>query len=684
MSGNVDFGRFLHGGDYNPEQWLDRPDILEKDLEYFKKAHINEATLGVFSWAKLEPEEGRFEFEWLEKLIGRLFDNGIRVILATPTGARPRWMAEKYPEVLRVDDRRRRQLFGVRHNHCFSSPVYREKAGIINTELARRLGGHPGVIAWHISNEYNGECHCPLCQDAFRDWLRERYGTVGELNRAWATTFWSHIYRDFSEVESPSPIGESSLMGLNLDWKRFVTDRTVDFMRSEIRAIRDAGSDKPVTTNLMGDYPGLNYHKFAGELDIVSWDSYPLWHEKEERITAMECGMRHDIMRGIQKKPFLLMESSPSATNWQAVSKLRKPGMHHAASMQAVAHGADSVQYFQLRQSRGSYEKFHGAVIDHYGGDDTRVFREAAKVGEDLESIAEIRGSEIPARAAVIFDWENRWALEGSQGPRNQGLYYKEAVEKSYGAFRRLGLNVDLIDMEQALEDYAVVAAPMAYMFRGGFAERVRRFVENGGILISTYWSGIVDETDLCFLGGTPHGLTDVLGLRSTEIDGLFDWESNAAIPERTNSLGITDSYRCGTLCDLVKVSTAEALMVYGEDFYAGMPALTRNAFGRGEAYYVCADFEEGFYDDVYRRIARKAGLEGPIPGIPAGVEVTTREKNGTEYIFVQNFNRNPVEIELPDDCEIMLGEYGGTLGSFDTVILKRETAAPPRSAAAK
>ena len=673
MNTILNTNRLLHGGDYNPEQWLLYPEILEQDIAYFKKAHINEVSLGIFSWAVLEPEEGKYCFQWMEEIIDKLYQNGISVILATPSGARPKWMADKYPEVLRVDESRHRNLYGLRHNHCYTSPIYREKTRLINMELAKRFGNHPAVIAWHISNEYGGECHCELCQEEFRKWLKDRYITIENLNRAWATTFWSHIYQNFSQIESPSSRGESSLHGLNLDWKRFVTDRTVDFAKHEIQAIRDAGSNKPTTVNLMYDYKPLNYHKFADVVDIISWDNYPQWHKKQEYLTAMDNGMQHDIMRSIQRKPFLLMESCPAATNWQPVSKLKKPGMLHAASLQAIAHGSDSVQYFQLRQSQGSSEKFHGAVIDHYGGDDTRVFKEVTKLGSDLECLAEITGSQTKAKVAVIFDWENRWALEDAQGPRNRGLFYKEAVEKSYYAFRKQGLDVDVIDMEQDFSEYQILAAPMLYMFKKGFAERVRQFVAYGGQFILTYWSGIVDETDLCYLGGTPHGLMDVMGLRSTEIDALYDGEENTAVPVEHNEIGLKKIWKCSNLCDLIKVSTADVMAVYGADFYQGMPAFTKNSYGEGNAYYICADFEQGFYDDIYRKIAEAANVKGALEAIPEGVEVTTRHNAEYQYLFVQNFNRHDVEIVLPiDEMEILLGDYDGiSISSLETVVLK-------------
>lgn len=673
MNTILNTNKLLHGGDYNPEQWLSHPEILEQDIAYFKKAHINEVSMGIFSWAMLEPEEGKYSFGWMEEIIEKLYENEISVILATPSGARPKWLADKYPEVLRVDESRHRNLYGLRHNHCYTSPVYREKTRLMNMELARRFGNHPGVIAWHISNEYGGECHCELCQEEFRKWLKEKYITIENLNRAWATTFWSHIYNDFSQIESPSSRGESTLHGLNLDWKRFVTDRTVDFAKHEIQAIRDAGSLKPTTVNLMYDYKGLNYHKFADAVDIISWDNYPQWHKKQEYLTAMDDGMQHDIMRSIQKKPFLLMESCPAATNWQPVSKLKKPGMLHAASLQAIAHGSDSVLYFQLRQSQGSSEKFHGAVIDHYGGDDTRVFKEVTNLGSDLERLAEITGTETKAKVAVVFDWENRWALEDAQGPRNEGLFYKETVEKSYYAFRKQGLDVDVIDMEQDFSAYQILAAPMLYMFRNGFSERVRKFVADGGQFILTYWSGIVDETDLCYLGGTPHDLLDVLGLRSTEIDALYEGEYNVGIPVDNNQMGLERIWKCSRLCDLVKVSTADVLATYGQDFYQGMPAFTKNNYGKGNAYYICADFEQGFYDEVYRKIAETANVRGALENIPEGVEVTTRYGTEYQYLFVQNFNRHAVEMSLPTETmEILLGKYEGiTIGSLENVILK-------------
>lgn len=672
MGKQIKYGRFLHGGDYNPEQWLDHPEILKTDIEYFKKAHINTVSLGIFSWAVLEPKEGEYHFEWLEEIIQNLYEEGISTILATPSGARPKWLADKYPEVLRVNENRERNLFGGRHNHCYTSPVYREKITKLDKMLSVRFGKHPGVILWHISNEFGGECHCQLCQEKFREWLEAKYETIENLNDRWCTTFWSHKYGSFSEIESPSPRGENALHALTLDWKRFVTDRTIDFIRTEEKAIREGGSDLPITANLMYDYEGLDYKKMKDVLDIVSWDNYPSWHKKEEMMTAVDVGMQHDLMRSIKKTPFLLMESCPSATNWKPINKLKKPGMLLASSLQAVAHGADSVLYFQMRQSRGASEKFHGAVIDHYGGDDTRVFHEVTEVGEVLEQIQEIAGSIMCAQTAVLYDRENDWAIKDTQGPRNEDMHYKECVQKQYHALREQGLNVDVIAMEQELDDYKVLAAPMTYLMKDGYEEKLRKYVEMGGTLVMTYWSGLVDETDRCFLGGTPHALMDVTGIRTEEIDALYDWEENFAIPDPDNHLGIGNCYKCKNLCELVKVSEAEVLMRYGQDFYQGYPVLTHHAYGNGHVYYVCADMELDFYRDFYARVAEEAGLKSVLEFVPVGVSVTVRKNDKAEYVFIQNYAREVKAVPIPDEYEVLYGSQSEVLQPLQTKIIKK------------
>lgn len=664
--------QILYGGDYNPEQWLDTPEILEQDIAYMKEAGINTVTLGVFSWAMLEPSEGNYQIDWLERIVGRLYKEGIATILGTPSGARPKWMSDAYPEVLRTEADRRRNLFGGRHNHCFTSPVYREKVRQINLVLGSRFASNPAVKMWHISNEFSGECHCSLCQTAFRDWLRKKYKTIEELNQSWCTAFWSHLYTSFDQIESPSPLGESAVHGLNLDWKRFVTDQTADFVEWEIKALRETGAKQPATVNLMYDFQGLNYDKIAACVDVISWDSYPVWHKNEDIETALDNGLQHDYMRCLKHQPFLLMESSPSSTNWQGVSKLKRPGLLTAASLQALAHGSDSVLFFQIRQSRGSSEKFHGAVIDHSGRNDTRVFREVKQLGADLGSLTEILGSRSDAEVALIYDIENRWAMQDAQGPRNDGMYYHESVMKSYTALRRLGLNVDVISEGQDIKPYKLVIGPMLYMFRKGIEKKIRDFVEGGGQFVMTYWSGIVDESDRCYMGGTPYGLMDVFGLRRTETDGLYDGEVNCMLPVSGEIM--SGIYECRNLCDLLETKEAVSFMTYGSEFYQGTGAAAKNKYGLGTAYYIGADVEQNFYEELYKTIVGDAGIERIVDGnIPHGLEVSSRKKEGKEYIFIQNFKNETVDIhEMALRGVLLYGENTEQLRPYAGIVLKR------------
>ncbi len=637
-----------HGGDYNPDQWRDDPEVLSEDIRLMKLAGCNLMSLGIFAWSALEPEEGRFDFDWLEDVLDRLHAAGVYAFLATPSGARPAWMSQKYPEVLRVRPDGGRNLHGGRHNHCFTSPVYRGFVSRINAALAERFGHHPAVVGWHISNEFSGECHCELCQAAFRDFLKEEYGTLDALNRAWWAGFWSHTYTDWAQLHSPTPIGEQSVHGLTQAWQRFCTRQTTDFIRAEAEPLRRLSPHLPVTTNLMDLFGQLDYFELSDALDFASYDSYPLWGGPDEEAVAARAAFNYDLMRSLKQRPFALMESTPSQVNWHTVCKLKKPGMHLLSSLQAVAHGADTVQYFQWRKSRGSCEKFHGAVVDHVGHEHTRTFRDVAEVGEALKKLNGLQGKMPEVPVALICDNHNRWALDTCEGPLRD-LHYMETVLEHYRALSRRGVNIDVIDEMRDFSGYRLVAAPMLYLLRPGVAERLAAFVRGGGVLVCTAYTGRVDRDDLCFLGGFPGPLRQTLGIWCEEIDALYEDERNGIV------MG-GKTYPCRDLCDLIHAETAETLGAYAGDFYAGRPCVTRNRLGDGAAYYVATRPEADFLDDFYMRIFAEIGVRPLVENLPAGVQVTRRG----DMLFVMNFTRRPVTVALPAGTDALTGEPVG------------------------
>ncbi len=629
----------LHGGDYNPDQWIATPEIWDEDMRLMKQAGINAATVGIFSWSLLEPEEGKYEFGWLDAVFDKLYKNGQSVILATPSGARPPWMAQKYPEVLRVEETGIRNEYGVRHNHCLTSPVYREKVREINRRLAERYGKHPALLLWHVSNEYSGACHCELCQRAFRAWLKKEYrNDLNELNERWWNGFWSHRFTDWEQISSPKSRGENHVPALKLCWDRFVTDSHISFFENEIAPLRELTPDIPVTTNMMGFYDEINYQRFAGHVDVVSYDAYPPYDAADNKKTAAQFGFTYDAYRSMGGGgPFLLMESTPSVVNWRPVNKLPRPGRAAQAGLQAVAHGSDSVQYFQWRKSRGGHEKFHGAVVDHDGRGDHRVFLETAALGEKLKRLAPVAGSLCPAKVAVVYDWENARAVRHYNGLNNEYRDYLAECLKWYTPFFDRGFTVDVIGQEADLSPYALVIAPYLYMLLPGTAGRIRRYVENGGAFVATYLFGVADKDDRVFLGGLPgDGLREVFGVTARETDSL---------PEGVHGLmkyrGRT--YRTARTCDILRSDGAAVLGVYTSDFYAGSPAVTVNRFGKGAAYTAAAGSEDEFTGHFCEDLIRKLKLK-PEAGIETPPGVYARARG--EYVFLMNFTDDRVSVK--------------------------------------
>lgn len=648
------FDYIIHGGDYNPDQWIDTPEIWDEDMRLMNLANVNSATVGIFAWSMIEPEEGVYNFEWLDKILDKLHENGKDVILATPSGARPAWLSQKYPEVLRVEENGIRNEYGVRHNHCLTSPVYREKVRNINTILAERYKNHPAVKMWHISNEYCGECHCELCQEAFREWLKEHYKDLDELNFKWWNGFWSHKMTDWSQINSPKYRGENHVVAMKLAWKRFVSDSHISFYENEIAPLREITPNIPITTNFMKMYDGIDYQDFAKHLDLISWDNYPAWDRGYTHNEAVETAFVHDTFRSLKDgQPFFLMESTPSIVNWHEVNKIPKPFRQEQSSVQAVAHGADSIQYFQWRKSRGGHEKFHGAVVDHCGHENTRVFKEVSHLGSVLQKLDGVVGKGYNGKVAIIYDWENKWATGFFCGYNNNERNYLAECLKWYKPLWEKGIAVDVIPMDADYSKYDLVIAPFLYMLKDGTIDRIESYVRNGGNFIAGYLTGIVDKDDLCYLGGFPADkLKDVFGLWCEETDSLPEGMKNSVSYNGKK-------YDAVNFCDILHTSSAETLGKYENDFYADSSAVTVNSYGKGKAYYVAFANEGEFFADFIDDISEYLNLEASPFETPDGVSVVRRG----DHLFVMNFADDEKVITLDREYSDIV--KGGTLSEI-------------------
>ena len=636
--------KLLHGCDYNPEQWLDEPDILAEDILLMKKAGMNVMALGIFSWSNLEPDEGQYNFKWLREIMDNLYDEKIYTILATPTAARPAWLDEKYPQAMRTASNGIRNHHGVRHNFCPSAPAFRERAKNIITEIAREFGDHPALLLWHINNEMGGECWCEYCRERFTMFLKERYGDIAVLNKQWWTAFWSHTYNRFEQVEPPWRNGETTIHGLNLDWKRFTTWNMLDYLKFESALLREITPDIPQTNNFMHLYNGLDYHKFHAPIDIVSWDSYPHWENDRETLfeTAMDPSFDHGVMRGLKPdKPFLLMESVPSYVNWHPYNRAKKPGTHLLSSIQAIACGADSVQYFQWRAGRGSFEQYHGAVVTHSGRSDTRAFKGVQALSEVMEKLSDsVIGLTTPVQAALLFDWDNRWAIKEAKVLADNTKGYEDTCRSWYTVLQRLSVQTNIISPLSEWETYNLVVVPMMYLIKPDFASRIEAYVKNGGVVLATYFTGWVNENTLCWLGGFPgDGLSRVFGLTADEIDTLYPTQHNKVEFGR-------QEFAVSDYAEILTISTAQDLAHYMEDFYKGSAAVTMNQYGKGTAFYVGARMEQDGNIHVARMAMEHAGIS--IIELPKDVEYHERAGDGRHIGFWLNWGDKSATVKLP------------------------------------
>ncbi|GAA4949575.1 beta-galactosidase [Streptomonospora halophila] len=629
--------RLAYGADYNPEQWPRA--VWDEDVRLMREAGVNIVSLGVFSWARIQPGPDEWDFAWLDEAMDLLHANGIAVDLATATASPPPWLTTLHPEILPVTAAGETVWPGARQHWRPTSPVFRTHALRLAETVARRYADHPALTAWHISNElgcHNVYDYSDDAAAAFRTWLRDRYGTVERLNTAWGTAFWSQRYTAFDQVLPPRLAASHPNPTQQLDFKRFSSDALKEYLRAEREVLESVTPDVPITTNfmVMGETRGMHYADWAGEVDFVSNDHYVRPGAQALDELSFSANLTGNIAGG---RPWFLMEHSTSAVNWQPVNRAKAPGELARDSLLHVAHGADAVCFFQWRQSAAGAEKYHSAMVPH-AGPESAVFRAVADLGRRLDGLAPLAGSRRkPAPVAILFDWESWWASEQDSHPSSLLRYRQEALDW-YSAMLARGVRADVVPLGTPLEDYQVVVAPILHMVGEDQAKELVRYTEGGGHLVTTYFSGVVDENDHAWLGGYPGPLRELLGLRIEEFAPL--------LPDERVRL---DDGLAGTLwSDDITVTDpqVEVLASYADGPRAGQAAITRRSAGAGSAAYVSTRLGAQGLTGVAARLLAQAGVAGELPPRLRGrVELAVRADDAAEYWFLVNRTAEPVDL---------------------------------------
>jgi beta-galactosidase len=615
--------KIYFGGDYTPEHFP--KDVMEEDMRLMKKAGVNMATINVFSWGQLQPNEETWTFEWLDEVMDALAANGVAADLGTATASTPAWMAKKYPEILPTDET------GLRWNHgsrqCFNpnSPKYRELSAILIRKLAERYKDHPAMTI-----------------GKFRDWCKAKYGTCENLNRKLGLYFWGNNIYEWDELMPPMKTAHQHSTSLLLEWKRFTNECYMEVARAEIDILREITPDVLITTNFLYEYKLLDYHAWADMIDFISVSSFP---DPKTTNHPGEAALSHDIMRGIKDQPFVLLEQAPSQVNWRLANVNKKPGVMRLWSYQGMAHGSDSFLFFQWRASVHGSEKFHSAMVPHIG-ENSRVFREMTDFGSELPNLKEVVGSDVQAEVAIVLDYNNWWTCEFTPGPTALLNYLENLQAYHYPLFEQ-NITTDVIPVDRDLSKYKVVIAPLLYMVKPGFKEAVEKFVSEGGTFITTFFSGVVNEYDEVFAGGYPGPLSDLLGLQVEEFEAMKPYIKNSLVMNG-DVPGIEGEFEARLWCDILQPGTAEALAEYGSDYFKGSPALTVNRFGEGRAYYVATLPDHAFLREFLRQVCAEQGVN-PVVEAPANVEAVVRASADNEYLFIMNHNYEPVEVTLPE-----------------------------------
>lgn len=635
------------GGDYNPEQWS--RDVWLEDIELMREAGVNLVSIGIFSWVLLEPREGEFDFAWLDDVIELLSDAGIDVDLGTPTASPPAWFWRAHPEARPVTRDGVPLGFGSRGMASPSSPAYAEAVTRIVTALAERYGSHPAVKLWHVHNEYGApvsESYDDASVQAFRAWLQARYGSLDVLNAAWGTTFWGQRYGDWAELDVPRTAATVVNPAQRLDFARFTNHALLECFRRERDILHRLSPGIPVTTNFMAtNCPSVDYWTWADEVDIVSNDHYLVAERTDNHVLlALDADLSRSLARG---KPWLLMEHSTSAVNWQPRNLPKQPGELRRNSLQHFARGADGILFFQWRASRYGAEKFHSAMLPH-SGPSSRVFRETAALGAELGTLAEARGSVVTARVAILWDWESFWAQDLEWRPSVE-LGHRRQIETFYTRLWNDGITTDFAHPEADLSAYDLVIAPSLYLMSTAASANVAAYVDGGGTFVASYFTGIVDSHDTVYAGPVPGALSEVLGI---SIDEFGPLPVDSSVELTSGAVGTRWT-------DAILLRGAAAVDTYAAGPFLGAAAVTRNTFGRGTAWYLSTDFTSEALVRVLAGAYADAGIDA---GDPSLVGVERVERRSEDSAFTTWINHTDHDAALPT---------GETLAAGDAVILR-------------
>jgi beta-galactosidase len=634
----MNFANMIYGGDYNPDQWP--VETWEEDARLMREAGVNLVSLGIFSWTRLEPRPGIFDFDWLDHLMDLLHEHGIHVNLATPTAAPPAWLVREHPEILPVTADGTTLWHGSRRHYCPHSPAYHEHVVRLVRKLAERYAQHPALAMWHVDNEYAchvTECFCDASVAAFRRWLAEKYGSIDALNDAWGTAFWSQTYGDWDEIHPPRVAPTFINPTQQLDWARFSSDSWIACFDEQKAILRELTPGVPITTNFMGFHKPIDYWKFAAQEDVVANDNYP---DMSDPSWMVYSGMVCDLMRSLgNSRPWILMEQAPAHVNWRQRNVTKRPGVMRLCSYQAVARGADGIMFFQWRASRAGAEKFHSAMVPHVGTD-SRVWREVKHLGAELRQLEAITSSQVSAEVAILIDWESWWALELPGKPSNDLRLLPHILAYYTPLFQR-NITVDFAHPASDLSRYKLVFAPTLYLVNGRAVENLHRYVREGGNLVMSYFSGIVNEHDHVYLGGYPAPFREMLGLVVEEHIPFAQSETNTFCTSEQGPFG------CTLWGELIHLQGAQTLATFEQDYYAGHPAVTANSYGKGKAFYVGTLPDPNGMEWLTAAVCSAAGVEPVWKQALPGVEIVRRANGSSSWLFALNHSGQEVTIPL-------------------------------------